>query len=757
MNFKELINLLLKHKYKILLTALSIAIATAIYVYLQPDIYRATTTLELKVENGSSVKNSNILSLLPSGAGEVNSETEIEKIESQSNIVAALENVDFLHHYYIEKLYKKHELYNKSPFTVLLGEGENNLFAIHPVDKTHYRVEAKIIDHKTGKEVKIDKLASYGEEVKGDGYDFTLNLKEGAMLDPKKVYYFMVNDKYSAIDMVKKNLTIERLGNESNLIAIHFDDNVPQRAAEFANALAENYLQHEIERKNLEAKKILAFIDMQLAKANKKLQHSESTLENFKKNSNINLGAKNSNLTESLADLEAKISELGMAEELLSSLYAQIRSGKNLATVTAAGLNIEDTGIPQLIREMQKTVLQRKLLLQDYTYEHPAVKRLTQSINQQKRVIATSVMALKKRISRRKKILQQKIKKQSKMMENLPQEEKILGGLKRKFIINEKIYSYLLQKRAETAIQKASTVTNSRIVDRANVPQKPIKPKRKLIVLVSFIIGLLIGSLLVLLREYFDNRIHTEEDINKISNIPVVATIPVIKNDKNGLKVFTSPKSVVTEAYRALRSNLQFMSESENTVITVTSTIAGEGKTTTTVNLASIITLIEKRVIVLNMDMRKPTLHKKFNLPNNEGMSSLLAGKSSIADVIQSTGYNNFDIISSGPIPPNPSELILNKNMDLVIEALKEKYDVIIFDTPPVGLVTDAIALMQKSDITLYVVRAGESKKGFIENANRLRREHKISGLGIVINAIKADSSGYGYGYGYGYYEEDKM
>ncbi|HGZ70856.1 MAG TPA: capsular biosynthesis protein, partial [Nitratifractor sp.] len=627
-DLKELLHTLIKHKFKIIFTALLFTLGAAVYAYLQPDIYQATTTLELKSESSSKPSSEDMLSLALDGGSQVNPDTEIAKIQSRTNMLAALQNVDLAHRYYIENLYKKYELYNDSPFTVLLGEGENTLFTIYPVDKTHYRIEAKVIDPKTKESVKVDKLASYGVNAKGPGYDFTLNLKEGQQLEAGKKYHFIVYDTFTLLEEVQKNLSVSQLGKRSDIIQINYNDEVPMRAKEYADALAEAYLAQEIEIKNKEASKILAFIDLQLSGVDKKLKSSESKLENFKKKSSmVNLGSKSTTVIDNLTELETKLSDVTMAEELLSSLYNQIRSGKNLESITAAGLNIEETGIPKLIQEMQKAVLQRKLLLQDYTYAHPEVKRLTQSINQQKRIIATSIEALKKRISERKRLLQKKLKDAEKRMESLPEEEKVLGGLQRKFVINEKIYSYLLQKRAETAIQKASTVTKTRIIDRAVEPIKPIKPKRKLIIIVGFITGLILGIFIAFLREFLDDRIHNEEELKKLSNLPVVGTIPFIKKDKDSIKVFKSPKSVVTEAYRALRSNLQFMGSSEQLVISLTSTIAGEGKTTTAVNLAAIISLTGKKVIIINADMRKPTLHDKFNLPNNEGLSSLLAGK----------------------------------------------------------------------------------------------------------------------------------
>ncbi|OYY25783.1 MAG: hypothetical protein B7Y63_09920 [Sulfurovum sp. 35-42-20] len=321
------------------------------------------------------------------------------------------------------------------------------------------------------------------------------------------------------------------------------------------------------------------------------------------------------------------------------------------------------------------------------------------------------------------------------------------------------MYSYLLEKRSETAIIKASTVSKNRIIDRALLPEFPIKPKRKLIVLVGLILGLILGIALAFLREFLDDRIKEEEDVTKHTNVPILGNIPHIKESNEKVFVSSSPKSAIAESFRNLRTNLQFMAKgTQGHVIAVTSTVGGEGKTTVCINLGAIMSMSDKKTVILNLDMRKPTLHQRFGLTNEHGMSTLLAGRTKLADAIQHTEYANLDVISSGPVPPNPSELIQSELMEKILEKLREVYDVVILDTPPVGLVTDARTLMHFADTSIYVVRAGYSKKVFLKNVEKISTFKDISGLGILLNDAKMHKNnyGYGYGYGYGYYEEDK-
>jgi capsular exopolysaccharide synthesis family protein len=270
--------------------------------------------------------------------------------------------------------------------------------------------------------------------------------------------------------------------------------------------------------------------------------------------------------------------------------------------------------------------------------------------------------------------------------------------------------------------------------------------------------GLLLGLLLAFMRDFMDDRIKSEDDINTAEDYAVLGRIPHMSKIDD-MAVLNAPKSGLAEAFRNLRTNLQFMVPAGTAhTIAVTSTISGEGKTTICINLGSIMSMADKKTIILNLDMRKPTLHSRFNLPNKKGMSTLLSGHAPLNDVIQKTKQENLDIISSGPVPPNPSELIQSSIIQETLEKLRESYDVIILDTPPVGLVTDARTLMHYADTNIYVLRSDYSKKDFLKNIKRLSTFEHIKSLGILLNDVKMDKNGcgYGYGYGYGYYEEDK-
>lgn len=743
-----LIKLLLGHKKKILFFTFIFTSAAFIFAYMKPDIYRTSTDIEIGLDKASY---SNQQSTLAPSI--INLETEMKILKSRKLIEKVMERENFRERYYATSYVKERELSDASPFEVTLGKGENLSFYITAVNEQKYLLAVEGQNINTLKKWEVSKICNYGEVVKEKDFSITLFLKKNQQLTEDITYRFIRLSPRHFIDIAQESLTISRDSDTSNTLTISYTDTIPLRAQEFANVLTEVYLEQSIRRKTLESSRILNFIDKQLDGINNDLEHSEQNLENFKKQSKMGkVGKTTENIGSKISQYHEKLSELTEEEQLIDDLYEQVIVGKNFTDISTIDIHLASTGLPRLIEELQKSQKEKNTLRINYTLAHPKVRKLTQNISHTQNSIETTVKNLKTRIVKRKKILNKTIEDYNELLNTLPEKEKIFGGLQRKFIMNEKIYAYVLEKRASTAISKASTVSPSKIIDTAIVPITAMAPKRIQIVSIGFLLGLLFSVLISLLLERFNNRIKNEDDIRENTSLALLGVIPHINHETDQIKVFESPKSVVSEAFRTLRTNLQFFSNNNSTmIISVTSNVGGEGKSTVSTNLAAIISLTGKKTIILNMDMRKPTLHQKFELQNELGMSNLLAGKASLKDVVQKTKYENIDLITSGPIPPNPSELIENDtNMFKIVEVLESVYDVIIFDTPPIGLLSDAMTLIQLSDITLYVLRAEYSKKTFLTDISRMKEEQNIKGLTLVLNGVKT------YKDGYGYYEEDK-
>jgi capsular exopolysaccharide synthesis family protein len=740
-DIKQLIKVLLAYRYMILFFTFLFLLASSYYAYFKQDIYKASTTIEVGIDGS---RNNDVLSraIRPSVG---NADTEKEIIQSRFLSQKAAQKVDIIHRYYTTLLYKERELYKETPFHVGMIKGYGASFDFYPIDQKSYRLVSK--------KWKYDHKHLYGEEV--DTPFFHLNIIR--VKEPRyKKYRFVVFDPQKAGALARGHVSVGQRSKYSTVLRIAYEDNVALRAQEFANALAQAYLEQNIEKKTKEATRKLVFIDKQLKLITQNLKGSAIKLEEFKRNSNtVNLSSKAENIIRQMSEQERKLAEVSMEEKMLSTLYGRVKSGKDLASLALVNSSLSQQALGSMVKELQSAILKKKILREDYTEMYPEVVKLRRTITQLKQLIISTISNLQKSIKEREKLFQKSIAKLQKELNKLPADERMFGQLQRKFAINEKIYSYLLEKRSETAIIKASTVSKNRILDRALTPSSPIKPKRKLMVIVGTFLGLFVGIVLAFLFAFMDNRIKNEEDLDVGGEIALLGTIPHIEHGAEELKVFSSPKSALAESFRHLRTNLQFMQGvGDSHVITLTSTISNEGKSTVAMNLAGIMSMTGKRTIILNLDMRKPTLHTKFSLDNTKGMSTLLSKHATLAEVIQHTAYENLDMITSGPTPPNPSELIQSSFMFKVLEKLREVYDVIIIDTPPIGLVTDARTLMYIADTSLYLLRANYSKKEFLKHIKSLAKEHHIKHLGIILNDVPLEKRGYGYGYGY--YEEDK-
>jgi len=748
-DIKDIFHTIYQYKIMIILLTVLFTFGSIYYAYFKPNIYQATAIVEMGTngtESGTDILN------IAMETGNVDVETEIRIIKSRYLVNTALKSVDLVQQFFIEEKYKKVEVYYQDvPFEVGLLKGYDLAFTFEPLNAKEYRLT--LIDDEKG--LNYTQIHKYSEEVKTKDFQINIVKKPSTKIGQKYQFIFRNPDKLAMT--VLRSLTVNQ-EMKSNILSLSFEDTVPCRAKDFVNALANSYIQQSVERKTREAIQKLDFIDGQMKEITENLRHSAVKLEDFKKSSNtVSLSAKAENIITQMSNHESQLSQIGMQEEMLNILYTLVKKGKNLETISLAGLDMDQTTLSNLITELQESVLERKLLREDYTNMHPKVRKLSNKIKQIKQLLKSLISNLRTNVKDKKHLLEVSLAKKQTLLNKLPADERMYGQLQRKFVVNEKIYSYLLEKRSETAMIRAATVSKNRIIDTALLPEKPIKPKRRLIVLVGLLLGLILSLMLAFMRAFLDDTIKNEEDIHKKTNVPLLGMIPHVKSLEEEVKVFHSPKSAISEAFRNLRTNLQFMAnDKRNNVIAVTSTVGGEGKTTISVNLGAILSMSGKKTIILNLDMRKPTLHKRFDLDIGQGISSLLAERTTLSEVIQKTKYKNLDVITSGPVPPNPSELIQSELMQRILEKLKEVYEVIILDTPPVGLVTDARVLMDYADTSIYVFRASYSKKEYLNNLKRMSQHKDLNGLGIVLNDFKSSSKGYGYGYGYGYYEEDK-
>ena len=762
-DLKEVFRTILRYKVSILFITLFFLITSSIFAYYKPNVYSSNASIEVLEENSGA---SSADFMLKAFGGDVtNLDTEISILKSRFIIQKALETLNLTTRYYsLNSLNKKVELYKNSPLIIVNSIIESPIysknFELIPVDDTRFALviqplskfslknilaELGIKPLKEADKIVYNKIHKYGEEISTAW--FTLQINKLSTLTAKKYYFnFLTSD--SLYNTFANTFTVSPATEYGGVLSISYQDNVSLRAQEILNAIASMYIYEGIKEKTHVAELTLGFIDSQLDSINTKLTDSELNLQNYKVENNvINLSGKVALATTSVAEYEAEQLKLQTEINILTNLQHFMNNNSDLGGLTLGTINFADKSLALLVANLQEMTDKKSLFLVDYTELHPEVLKLTKSIASTKRSIKNALSSSLRQLKQRNKDLSTMIYKYNTSLDSLPSQEKELAKLSRPLKVNETVYEYLLQKKAETAILKSSTIADSRILDAARNNPIPVKPKRKLIVMVGLILGLIVGIALAFLREFLVYTIQNAEEVEKITSLPIYGVIPLNKDKMT--------KNIYIEAFRNIRTNLQFLPGNENNqVISITSSVSGEGKTTITAALAEILARGNKKVIMLDLDMRKASLHKVFSITNNIGMSNYLTMQNSLEEVTKETDIYGLEIITTGPLPPNPSELILSAMFVNLLDGLKEKYDYILIDTPPAGLVTDATIIMNYSDISFSIVRAKYTRKEFVKNIDRMSKDHSQNRMGIILNGTLIGSEyGYGYGasYAYGY------
>ena len=747
LNFQKILRTLVKYKWTNI-SLVSIALLLGIIYYLTTQaIYETSGTIQIK--SSSETTHVPVSDFFGNNVGIAPKlDTEIDILKSNRILKKTIKDIDGKVEYIENTGLKKNSLYHDAPFhvdhfliynpkimgqTIKIVDLGNNKFKLKLKRSAIKSFLYKIL-RKKNKLDSFDKVYEYGKPVVNR--DIAMLISKKGAFDPSYKYQFLIYSYDDIITKARKNLDIAPTSKESSILKITYSDNNPQRAKDFVNKLIDNYLNFSIELQSKKEGHKLKMINKQLDKTQDRLSLSENQLEKFKKQHNItNIDNQDNELIRRIGELEGEYDRINIDLKRIQTIYNSVKRG-DFSAVSSLGADYPI--LITLLQDMNNLIIERGNLLGTFTTSHPDVKRINNNIFNIKNTIKNTIKNIKNQTLNTRRNLKTKLNELNNKLKEFPQLDKKLKNYERLFQVNSDIYNYLLQKQSEASIEKSIAIVDRHVIDYAKKPSKPKNLKLPFILVVSTFLGIILALIHSFLRMMFDTKIKTSDDIIKSTSIPVFANIPTIKKHKTD-QLIKAPKSIASEAIRELRVHINNIANKniDNKVIMVTSFESNEGKSLIASNLAISLAIIDKRTILLSMDLRNPTISSLFNLDNSVGISDILAGKINYKSTIwQHQKYNNLNIITAGHIPVNAAELIESKRTMTLIEELKKEYDYIIIDTPPISHYADAISLFKYSDINLFVLRANYSN---IKDINRLENSIKkldIKNSAIVINDI---------------------
>lgn len=681
-----------------------------------------------------------------------NVENEVEIFKSRLLMQRVVEEMDLHIQYYIPGAVKNTSLYRNAPFRLVAIQPDSSITSY-----TEYTVNLKgnivqvEFDDKTVK-------ASLGDTVNLVQSRYVV-LPNGNAYNGVDEFLVTVVPVDAMVDNYLGSLVVEMVNKQVNIINLSIRDVIAERGEEVLEKLIAVYQQSNISDKNEIANGTISFIEDRLGLVTNELSNVEKLIEDFKKvNKLTDVEAQSRLLLENTGINIQELTQKEIQLRVLESLEKYLQDNNNIRRIMPATLIGEDVTLVTIVSDYNALQLQRQKLMMTYTENSPLVRNIDAQLEDLRLGMRNYIASLR----RGYQVTVNELRSRAGMIDNdirqVPTKERQYLEFSRQQHIKQELYLFLLKKREETAISKSATVSNLKIIDPARNLGAPVYPKPSRMYLMAFVIGLVVPGVRIVVKELFNNRVSSKSDIEAGTSMPILAEIGTAQENQT-VVVRKEVKTVVAEQFRALRTNIQFiLTQEDEKVILITSSMSGEGKSFVSINLASAIALSGKKVLVLELDLRKPKIAQHLHLNNQTGFTNYAIGKVDIKSIIQpSRVTDGFDVIPSGPIPPNPAELIMLPKTKQLIAELKLLYDYIILDTAPVGLVTDAQLLSPYADATIYLLRQGYTFKQQLASADVLYKSGKMKRMGLVVNDVEMKrNSEYAYGkYGSGYYDDE--
>jgi capsular exopolysaccharide synthesis family protein len=750
-------------------------------------IYQIETLISVKEETNPLFTSSTNLVFNWGGASD-QMQTISTTLQSRSHNELVVDKLQFYIDYLVQGDYNLIDAYGAVPFHLDIdkkqGQVAGNLIGIKFITESEYEIRIPFVGNSVSMihysdnsysdtsvvEGEYVKRFKVGQKVSLPFLNWKLQINDNPGLYKGNEYFVRFNN-FDGTVANYRNINVKTDDKGSSIITLGMQGTNKARMVEYLNATVNMLIKRQLDSKNQFATNTINFIDSTLVAMESQLKQNGDELKSFRKDKNIyeveDGGAK---FSDKILDFDVEKDAVNRKIIYYNSLKSYLKNSVDYSKLPAPSVaGIEDPNIVVNVSKLIALSTQRS----EMAYAVKSEKIFRDFDNQMeavKNVLLENIASSKSSLEYDLAIVESKINQAENKIKALPDDQQELVKIKRKYDLNDNIYNTFLQKRSEADIVKAANLSDIHFIDSAkDIGGGLIGPKTGVNYVMALFLGLLLPLLVVVILFFINNTIQNPDDISKLTSIPLIGIVG-INRENTDLAVFEKPKSALSESVRAIRSSLQFLYKKNNVAgaktLMITSSVSGEGKSFCSINIATVFALSNKKTVIVGLDLRKPRLSEEFNLINKVGVVNYLIKDKSLDEIVNHTSVPFLDVILSGPIPPNPSELILSDGMKELIDELKNKYDYIILDTPPVGLVSDSLELSQYCDVTLYVVRQNFTKKGMITLLNNRVNRGELHNTSIILNGFENKAKyggGYSYGYGYGdgnysngYHEEEK-
>ena len=770
-NFQTIYTAVILH-WKWFVLSLIICMGCAmIYLRYKTPVYQAYAKLLIKDDDSrgrggkSGVLTTSNLGIMSNSTGIDN---EMEILSSLSIAQQAVRDLKLYVNYSLEGKVKDHLIYNSEPISVDLDpshlEKLNYPISLEINRKgSSYTVTGEYLNPKTGVKNSIEKtITSFPTRIDTKTGIITLqsNGDRGLLPEGRALKVTILSPK-SVAAKYAGSLSVSQTSKTTTIAELVLKDESPQRAVDYLRQLAICYNRQANEDKNEIAVRTEEFINGRLEKINAELGSTEGSLEEYKKRNNmVELKMNAAQAVQNQDVYSQKLAEANTQMALLNSISEYMNDPSNKYQTLPSNVGLSDASATSLIDKYNDIVITRNRLLRSASESSPTVTPLTAQLDDLTSSIQRAMIQARKSMEIERNNIANMYGRYASQTNATPEQERILTQIGRQQDVKSGLYLMLLQKREENSISLAATADKGKLIDDPQYMGK-VSPKNSMIMLIALIMGLAIPAGIIFVINFMRYKIEGHDDVAKLTSLPIIADVAVASETaktKADIVVHENQNNQMEEVFRSLRTNLQFVMAENEKVILFTSSTSGEGKTFTAANLAVSFALLDKKVVLVGLDIRKPRLAELFEINDHQhGITNLLTQPDPTAadvkkQILKSGISNNLDILMAGPIPPNPAELVARKSLDQVIDILKETYDYVLIDSAPVGLVTDTLQIGRVANATVFLCRADYTPKEAFGYINDLAKEKKLPNMCVVINGIDMSKKKYGYYYGYGRY-----